>query len=364
MDPPSRTVAYAHDCQRFDGLYVGLLLSRTAIESPSLRVPVYRCIDPSLRDQYPTLGTEVTGYRVPPGGDLERGVNRLLPVFARKLRSISADLVHVWSVSLAGLIRYRSDVVVSVPDLAKFTTRYYGAIPSYLHNRMLPYLGRARGVVCLTEWTRSEIVNLLRLPADRVHVAPPTSSIPPPRYTLPRVAAPPTDSSPWTLLDVAVDRPHKNLEFFLRILARLDRRFRARIVTRPTARTSALAARLGVSDRIEFLSDVPDMAPVYRTADVLVFPSLYEGFGLPLLEAMSQGVPVIAANRTCIPEVVAGGGAILDPTDPGPWADAVRRLVDPEAYRDASQRASARAGEFTPERLRDALLRAYAPEAQ
>jgi glycosyltransferase involved in cell wall biosynthesis len=364
MPPTSRTVAYAHDSRKFDGLYVLLVQCRTAVESSTLQVPVYRCVDPSLRDQYPTLGTEVPGYRLPFGGEFERGVNRFLPVFARQLRHVPADLVHVWSVSLAGLTRYRSDVFVSVPDIAKYTTRFYGRIPSYLHNRMLPYVARARGVVCNTEWGRQEVTRALHLPPERVHVAPPTSSIPPPPYPLPRQATPPSTAAPWTLLYVATDRPHKNIGFLLRLLARLGREYRAVVVTRPTPATVDLAVRLGVADRVEFVRDVADMTPWYRQAHLLVFPSLHEGFGLPLLEAMSQGLPVIASNRTSVPEVVGGAGPALDPGELDPWIASVHALADPVRYREASQRSVARAGDFTRQRLRDALLRAYALSAE
>ncbi|MCI4372264.1 MAG: glycosyltransferase [Thermoplasmata archaeon] len=327
--------------------------------SPQVHIPVYTCYDPSLRAQYPELGTMVSGYRIPGGGDLERGVNRFLPVFARKLRSIPGDLVHIWSVSLAALIGFRSDVIVTVPDIAKLTTRFYPRLPSYLHNRMLHYLPRARAIICYTEAARREIVEGLRLPPDLVHVTPPSPSIGPPPFPLPRTNSPPTALRPWELLYVATDRRHKNIEFFLRVLARLDGRFRGLVVTQPTSRTIALSRQIGVADRIEFRSGVADLASVFRGADLLVHPSLHEGFGLPLLEGMSQGLPVVASNRTCIPEVVGNGGQVLDPTDPTPWVDAIEALTDPARYKDASRMAVERASSFSVEKTRAALMGVY-----
>jgi glycosyltransferase involved in cell wall biosynthesis len=352
-------VAYAHDSRRYDGLLVDLEVARRAVESPSVRVPVYTCFDPSLRAQYPELGTMLSGYRVPGGGDLERGVNRWFPVFARQLRGVPADLLHVWSVSLANVLRYRSDVVVTVPDIAKFTTRFYGRIPSLLHNRMLHYLPRARAIVCNTAWARGEIASALRLSADRIHIVSPTSPIAPPPFPLPRTAAPPTETAPWTLLHVAVDRPHKNIEFFLRVLAKTDARFRGLVISQPSSPTLALSRQLGLTNRIDFRSDLADLAPVYRGAQILVFPSLHEGFGLPLLEAMSQGLPVLASNRTCIPEVIGTGGRLLDPADPATWVAAIEQLTDPSEYREASRRAAERARSFTLENSRTQLMAAY-----
>jgi glycosyltransferase involved in cell wall biosynthesis len=359
MNSDSWEIPYVHDCRKFDGLFALLQDARKAVESPLVRVPVYTCFDPSLRDEYPTLGTMVPGYRIPFGGDLERGVNRYFPVFAKKIRGIPGDLVHLWSVTLAALVGYRPDVVVTVPDLAKLTTDFYDRIPSFLHNRMLRYLPRTRAVVSYSEHARQEILTALRLPTELVHVVPPSPSIGPPPFPLPRVASPPTAAHPWTLLYVATDRRHKNIEFFLHVLARTDDRFRGLVVTQPTTATIELSRRLGVAGRVEFRTAVGEMAPIYRSADVLLHPSLHEGFGLPLLEAMSQGMPVIASNRTCIPEVVGDGGEVLEPSDPSTWAEAVRQLTDPARYREASRRAAQRAAGFTAEKTRAALMTVY-----
>ena len=260
---------------------------------------------------------------------------------------------------MAAILRDHPNAVVTVPDLAKLTTRYYDRIPSYLHNRMLPLLPRARALICHTEWIRQEIERALRFPGNRVFVVPPFSRLSPPPFPLPRTPPAPTAKDPWTLLYVAVDRPHKNIELFLRLLSQLDARFRGRVVTRPTSRTLSLASRLGLIDRVTFESGLPDLAEVYRQAHLLVYPSLYEGFGLPLLEAMSQGLPVVSSSRTCLREVVGNGGTVLDPAEVAPWVEAVLTLTDSRRYAEASLRAVDRAREFTEIRSRDALLGAY-----
>lgn len=105
------------------------------------------------------------------------------------------------------------------------------------------------------------------------------------------------------------------------------------------ARWQALAHTLGISDRVRFPgyeSDTTDqeVEDLFAAATALVHPSLFEGFGLPLVEAMRRGVPVAAADRTALPEV--GGDAVLwfDPTDVGAIADAIARLADEPALRD------------------------------
>ena len=94
--------------------------------------------------------------------------------------------------------------------------------------------------------------------------------------------------------------------------------------------------------------DEGDKPDLYRAADVFVFPSRYEGFGLDPLEAMASGVPVVAANATSLPEVVGDAGRLLPPNDPAAWAEAVTDLaVNVGKANDLRERGLARAASFT-----------------
>jgi glycosyltransferase involved in cell wall biosynthesis len=93
------------------------------------------------------------------------------------------------------------------------------------------------------------------------------------------------------------------------------------------------------------------LAALYARADGLLFPSRYEGFGIPLVEAMRYGTPVIASDRGALPEVLGDAGDLLDPDDVDGWANAIARLLDDEEHRTAMQgRSHARAAEYTWER--------------
>ena len=101
---------------------------------------------------------------------------------------------------------------------------------------------------------------------------------------------------------------------------------------------------------VRFLGFLPDetLAIVYRLAGVFVFPSLYEGFGLPPLEAMASGTPVVTSNVSSLPEVVGDAALLVDPTDPVAIADAMRRvLTDPTLAAELSARGLARARTFS-----------------
>jgi glycosyltransferase involved in cell wall biosynthesis len=110
----------------------------------------------------------------------------------------------------------------------------------------------------------------------------------------------------------------------------------------------ALPGELGIADRVKFLGRVPDLAALYNGAAAFVYPSLYEGFGLPPLEAMACGAPTIAADATSLPEVVGDAGLLVRPDRPTEIADALERvLTNPTLQADLSARGLRRAAEFS-----------------
>lgn len=142
------------------------------------------------------------------------------------------------------------------------------------------------------------------------------------------------------LLMVGSDRPHKNLVLGPKILGRLEEEWPTLklvvVGTRrdPSGPVAAAAAAEGVLDRTIELGDVDDasLRELYGLARALLFPSLYEGFGLPPLESMACGTPVIASDRGALPEVLDGHAVLLDPDDPGPWARQVTRILTSDRW--------------------------------
>lgn len=115
-------------------------------------------------------------------------------------------------------------------------------------------------------------------------------------------------------------------------------------------RLKAQVARLDLEDRVIFAGFVSDedLAHLYNAAALLVFPSLEEGFGLPAVEAMSCGTPVVVSDRGSLPEIVASAGRLFDPTRPEAIRDALRAVLGDDALRaEMARRGLARAETFT-----------------
>ena len=106
-----------------------------------------------------------------------------------------------------------------------------------------------------------------------------------------------------------------------------------------------LIAELNLKDRILFTGyfaekQTGELAALYQAADVYVDPSLYEGFGFQVVEAMASGVPIIASNVTSLPEIIGDAGILVNPRDVEGWADAISRLLTDRGLREAMRRRS------------------------
>jgi glycosyltransferase involved in cell wall biosynthesis len=155
-------------------------------------------------------------------------------------------------------------------------------------------------------------------------------------------------------------KPHKNLERLLDAfhLVRQDGLEHLKLVvigdeiSKYTELRRAVH-RLNLHKHVRFLGFMPDamLAVLYRLAAVFVFPSLYEGFGLPPLEAMASGTPVVTSNVSSLPEVVGNAAVLVDPTDAASIADGLRQvLTNPSLAAALAERGLARAAEFSWER--------------
>jgi len=168
------------------------------------------------------------------------------------------------------------------------------------------------------------------------------------------------------LLHVGHTQPRKNLEGLLHALALLRRRNAEVVVFQvggtPTPRQAALIESLGLQEAIRFLGSVADseLVALYNLADVFIFPSFYEGFGLPPLEAMACGTPVVVSNAASLPEVVGDAGLLVDPHEPESIAEAVGQVLqDPELAEELRQKGLKRAQQFTWKRTAEETLAVY-----
>jgi glycosyltransferase involved in cell wall biosynthesis len=169
------------------------------------------------------------------------------------------------------------------------------------------------------------------------------------------------------VLSLSAKRPHKNLSALIDALALIEVERRPLLVL-PGYSTSheqelrQRAAAAGVGEDVCFAGWLEDelVEGLWSIAEVFVYPSLYEGFGLPVLEAMARGVPVACSNASSLPEVAGDAALLFDPHDVSAIATALQRLLDdPAEARRLRERGLARARLFSWERTAQATLDVY-----
>jgi glycosyltransferase involved in cell wall biosynthesis len=217
----------------------------------------------------------------------------------------------------------------------------------------------AHRVITISESARADIVRNFGIPAAKVDVTPLGVRMP---------ERPPEPARPGAplVLCVAQKRPYKNLGSLIRAIADLpDERPVVVLPGTPTEHENELrsiAAGLGVTDRVRFQGWAADdeLEALYASATCFVLPSLIEGFGLPVLEAMARGVPVACSDRPALDEIAGDAALLFDPTDQAAVTEAVRRLITDEELRARlSARGLERARGFSWRRTAAETLASY-----
>lgn len=265
----------------------------------------------------------------------------------------------------------RCPAVVTIHDLGylAYPEAHSLAARLYLNLSTRHSVRVARRVIAVSQATKGDLTAKLGVPAGKIAVVPEAC---PPGYTPladrrqgQAVAAKYGLGEPY-LLAVGTLHTRKNLVRLLEAFALARRQqglpHRLGLVGRPGWQAFAIEeaiTRLGIGDAVVLTGYVPeeDLPLLIGAADALAFPSLYEGFGLPALEAMACRVPVVAANTTSLPEVVGDAGLLVDPCDVEDLACGLARVLTDRALHDElAERGRLRSGLFSWERAASKTL--------
>lgn len=276
----------------------------------------------------------------------------------RAARRHGADLVHC--PANFGPMQSRVPVVLTIHDLLAFRHPEYvpGAYSRILRTMIRLAARAARRILTVSRASRDDIVSFLGVSAEHVIVTPLAGSSPAGLASVPRHDA--------QLLAVGNRMPHKGFETLLEALARIDVDRRPTLVVTGSHGEDPLAPvveRLGLRDHVDLRGWLSrdELDRLYAESTALVFPTRFEGFGLPPLEAMARGCPVIVSDIPVLHEVAGDAAVYVDPDDPEAIARAIRSVLDAPVERERMSRAGvARAAAFSWEKTaaatREALL--------
>lgn len=351
------------------GTYVRELLPALAAAEPSLRLTL---VHARFASQGPPEGWMAGTRRLA----LAAGIRALYPSWALAGRPHlpsevrTHEIVHSPSPAAVPPVRRGQRLIVTVPDLAfvRYPTLFPPAWRAMFRAGLRRAARRADALVAISEHTAADLIQHTAVDRSRVHVTPLAA-------TLPRATADPAPvvdrlgiPRPY-LLFVGTLEPRKNIVRLVRAYRRAAARSgmpHALVLTGPAGwgmkqleRELAVpaAGRVVITGR----ATEEDLDALYRAAAGFVYPSLYEGFGLPVLEAMARGVPTIISTASSLPEVAGDAALAVDPRSVEGLAEAIERLAtdDREAGRLAAA-GLARAKEFSWERTARATLEVYA----
>ena len=295
------------------------------------------------------------------------------PGWLKEIALGAVDVVHSTTFCVPRL-RGRTRLVVTIYDLSFVTHPEFHLEANVRHclAGTRAAIERADAIIAISEHTRRDLVERLGAPAERIVVTPLAAdpALRPVsdrarrdevrrRYRLPERFA----------LYLGALEPRKNLLRLLEAYAALDERQRreVRLVVAGASgwlndSVHAQVEKLGLGPAVCFAGYVAgdDMAALYSLADVFVYPSLYEGFGLPVLEAMACGTPVVTSNVASLPEVTGDAAILVAPEEVDGIRDALSRVLDDATLRaDLSRRGLARAAQFSWDRCARQTLDVY-----
>lgn len=295
--------------------------------------------------------------------------------FPLRCRQAGVDVAHVpyFAPPLLPMTR----TVVTIHDLVpSVLPAYRGSVLVRLYTKLVTLAARsADAVITDSQFSKDDIMRHLGLSESAVHIIPLAvdesyRSVEanwvngarrhyelPPRYIVYLGGFDQRKNVPALIRAYARARVSLDQAFGLVIAGHLPQR-RSRLFPDPRQEVEAL----GLQDAVTFIGWVAeaDKPLLYAGASLFVYPSLYEGFGLPPLEAMASGTPVVTSDVASLPEVVGDAAVLVDPQDEQALAEAmVRVLSDAALQAELRQKGQARAREFTWERVAREVLRVY-----
>jgi glycosyltransferase involved in cell wall biosynthesis len=250
-------------------------------------------------------------------------------------------------------------MVVTIHDLSflEYPNAFSWRVRTMLSTLVPGSVARAARVIAVSEWTKQDLIRRYGTPGEKIVVTP---EAPPPGFQrvadARRLPLPPGVHEPFVLA-VGNLEPRKNLVRLIQAfgLATRQHGFAGQLVLVGQAHTRAgdaqLAAReAGLESRVVFTGFVSHEALtlLYNRASVFVYPSLYEGFGLPPLEAMACGCPVVASNVTAMPEVLGDAALLVNPLAVAELADAMTAVLErPELAASLREKGLRRAASYS-----------------
>jgi len=355
-----KSVAIITASPQNSGIGVGDYHLSVALGELGYNVRWYHCLDRGQPPFLPTAGTIVRGANLPMT-TLDMAVNRLWS-FPGKLRDAPEDIRFLSDPSLIRASFGHPVTVARVYDLRPLSGYADRVVTKLTFQYAIPRLRNLARVIVATN-AAARGLTAYGVSPDRLRTVPETSDLgyhPEHREeSMERIAA----SGEIRFLCISTDRPWKNVALIIRLAAGTRNRpkrpnYRFTLVSRLGPENQRLVRQLGARN-LNVVAGVPNIGDLYREHDVLLFPSLFEGFGRPLVEAMAFGMPILAYRTPSSEEVLGEAGVLIESQRWEDWAESIDSIGDPNTLSECAVKSLARSKAFTPDRFRTAVGNAF-----
>lgn len=270
----------------------------------------------------------------------------------RYFKNIRADVYILSNPSLVKLTNYLKNCIVIGHDLYYIHKNKDSKLLNLYFKKQYKLLRKVPYIISNSEFTKNEFISILGIEQDMISTVYP--------YFDKNVFHPGQSSikskfhfnkDDKIILSIGSDQPNKNIESIIKLMAKLPSNYKLLRIGK-NGPTLKIIQELNLKNRVTMLEGINEiqLAEIYRGSDILVFPSLFEGFGSPVLEAMATGVPVLVSNRGSLPEVAGNAGIISDPFDIDFMANEVQKTLESESLTSSFiKKGLERANTFTME---------------
>lgn len=285
-------------------------------------------------------------------------VNFLTGLNWKSFKGIDADVILLSGPTLLPLTKYYDNIVAEGHDLYFLKDLPANPVLKIYMRKMYRLYNNANFIIANSWFTLNDFITYLKVDRDKIGIAYRTFNplvFHPGKSSLREKIGIKEDD--FVILSVGGDNPNKNVESIIKVIKGLPNNFKLLRVGR-NFRFIRMIEQLDLKDRVIATGNVSIdfLADAYRASDVLLFPSLFEGFGIPVVEAMASGLPVIISNRGSLPEVAGDAGIVVEPLDIDAMVSYIRKLsTDHHTYEEFRFRSLKRSEDFTEEKQFESL---------
>ena len=344
-------------------------------------------VDMAYTFDFPLNGEKIKGNIVFLSKISSSTINRILNFFINPLRIPKKyDIYHIVTQTLGRFAMFVHPSIITVHDISPLRSRLTEPT-MYGNSTILPYGNRlvsaafhtfvresiksaryADAIITPSHFTKRELTSLLKINPQKIYVIPNGLKHelfkPRDKIMARRRFGLPLEKK--IVLHIGAENPRKNIPTLIKAFYKLRKKANYKTILVRVGETRKSTQRLIAAYNLEDsvlqfgLISEHELPYIYNAADILVFPSIYEGFGLPPIEAMASGCPVIAGNGTSLPEVVGDAGILCDPLDVDALADEMEKLLENEELRRSlCQKGLRRVSRFSWERVAEETIKIY-----